>query len=98
MLGTTIFQCGVPKEWLNRSNNIKRPLQAKMVMAKVEAIKRTKNRRAELVQVYKEEKEWDTLPNDDDTVNEEDDDKGYEPENCGEPWKNYKGEKYFTNK
>ena len=42
-----------------------------MKMAKVEAIKRTKNRRAQLVQLYKE----DALPNDDDTVNE--DDSGY---------------------
>ena len=38
------------------------------------------------------------LPNNDDTVNEEDDDKGYESENCGESWKNYKDEKYITNK
>ena len=44
-------------------------------MAKVEAIKRTKIRRAELVQLYKEDKEWDAWPNKDDTVNKEDDDK-----------------------
>ena len=54
-------------------------------MAKVGAIKRTKNRRAELAQLYKEEKEWDALPNDDDT---EGDDSGCESENWGEPWKN----------
>ena len=51
-----------------------------MKMANVEPIKRTKIRRAELVQLYKEEKEWDALPNDDDTVNEED----YESKNWGE--------------
>ena len=69
-----------------------------MMMAKVEAIKRTKIRRAQLVQLYKENKEWDARPNDNDIVNEEDDEKGYESENCGEPWKYYKDEKYITNK
>ena len=64
-------------------------------MAKVEAIKRTKNRRAELVQAYKEDKEFNDRPNDDDI---EEDDSGYESENWGEPWKNYKDEKYITNK
>ena len=54
-------------------------------MANVEAIKRTKIRRAELVQLYKEDKEWDAQPNDDDTVNKEGDSKGYESENYGEP-------------
>ena len=54
-------------------------------MAKVEAIKR------------KEEKELDALPNNDDPINKEDD-SGYESENCGEPWKNYKDEKYIINK
>ena len=72
---------------------IERPFQAQMKMAKVEAMKWTKNRRFQFVQVYKEEKEWDTLPNDDDTVNEEDD-SAYESKNWGEPWKNYKDEKY----
>ena len=66
-----------------------------MKIAKVEAIKRTKNRRAELKQVYKEEKEWDALPDNDDT---EEDDSVYESENIGQPWKNYKDEKYVTNK
>ena len=47
-------------------------------MAKVEAIKRTKNQRAELMQLYKEDKELNAMPNDDDTINEEDDNKGYE--------------------
>ena len=65
------------------------------MMAKVAAMKRTKNWRAELVQEYIEEIEWDALPNDDDT---EEDDSGYESENWGEPWKNYKDEKYITNK
>ena len=50
------------------------------------------------MQLYKENKEWDTLLNDVDTVNKEDDDKVYESGNCGEPWKNYKDEKYITNK
>ena len=67
-------------------------------MTKDEVVKRTKNWRAELVQLYKENKEWDTLLNDVDTVNKEDDDKVYESGNCGEPWKNYKDEKYITNK
>ena len=40
-----------------------------MKMVKVEAIKRTKIWRAEVVQVYKEEKEWNALPNHDDSVN-----------------------------
>ena len=44
------------------------------------------------MQVYKEGKEWDVLPNDDDTVSEEDD-SGYESDNWGEPWKNYKDDK-----
>ena len=48
------------------------------------------------MQLYKEDKEWDAQPNDDDTVNEGDDDKGYESENCGELWKNYKDKKYIT--
>ena len=60
-------------------------------MTKVEVIKRTKNRRAELVQEYEEEKEQDALPNNDDT---EEDDSGYESENWGELWKNYNDEKY----
>ena len=55
LLGATILQCGVPNEWLNRSNNIERPFRAQMKMAKVEAIKRTKNRRAELVKLHEEE-------------------------------------------
>ena len=59
-------------------------------MVKVEAIKRTKNRRAELVQLYKEDQQWDARPNDDDTVNKEGDGKGYKSESCGQPWKNYK--------
>ena len=58
-------------------------------MAKVEAIKRTKNQRAEVVQVYKQDKEQDALPNNDGNVNKEDD-SGYESENWGEPWKNTK--------
>ena len=95
LLGAELLQQGVSKGWLNRSNNIERPFWAQMNMAtKVEAIK--KNRRAELLYLYIEDKEWDALPNDDDTFNEEDDE-GYEPENCGEPWKNYKDEKYVTN-
>ena len=65
-------------------------------MAKVEAIKRTKNQQVELVHLYKEDKEWDALPNDDDTVNKEDD-SGYESDNWGEPWKNYKDEKCIIN-
>ena len=64
-------------------------------MAKVEAIIRTKNQRAELMQVYKEEKECDALPNNDET---EKDDSGYESENWGESLKNYKDEKHITNK
>ena len=83
MPGADLLQNGVPKWWLNRSNHIECPFQAQMKMAKVEVIKRTKNWRAELVQIYKEEKEWDVLPNDDDTVNEEDDDKGHELESWG---------------
>ena len=42
-----------------------------MVTAKVETIKRAKNRRIELIKLYKEDKEWDALPNGDDTVNDE---------------------------
>ena len=68
-----------------------------MVMSKVEVIKRTKIRQAELVQLYKKDKECDGWPNNDDSVNKEDDDKGYESENCGEPLKNYKDEIYITN-
>ena len=49
------------------------------------------------MQLYKEDKEWIALPNDSDTVNEEDDDKAYESENWGESWKNYKDDKYITN-
>ena len=64
-------------------------------MAKVEAIKRTKNRRAELVQAYKEDKAFNDMPNDDDT---EEDDSSYESENWGEPWKNYEDEHYITDK
>ena len=81
MLGADQLQQGVPKEWLNRLNNMECPLRAEMVMSNVEAIKRIKNRRAKLVQEYKEEIEWDALP-----------------ENWVEPWKNYKDEKYITNK
>ena len=64
-------------------------------MVKVEAIKRTKKRQAKLAQEYKEEKEWDALPNDDDN---EEDGSGNKSENWGEPWINYKHEKYITNK
>ena len=93
MLGADLLQQGVPKEWLNRSTNIGRPFRAKMMMVKVEAIKRTKNLRVELVKLYKEDKEWDAQPNVDDTVNDEQDGMGYESENCSEPWTNYEDEK-----
>ena len=36
------------------------------------------------------------LCHDDDTVNEVNNDKGCESENYGEPWKNYKDEKYTS--
>ena len=68
-----------------------------LLMTNVEEIKRTKIRQTELVQLYKEDKEWDAQPNDDDTVNKEDDDKDYESKNCGEPWTNYRDEKFITN-
>ena len=93
MLGTTIFQCGVPNEWLNRSNNIERPFRAQMMLAKVEAIKRTKNRRAELVQAYKEDKAFNDMANDDDT---EEDDYSSESVYLGEEWVNYKIGDCFT--
>ena len=48
--------------------------------------------------LYKEDKEWDAQPNNDYTINDEDDDMGYESENCGEPRKNHEDEKYITNK
>ena len=32
---------------------------------------------------FKEDKEWDAQPNNDDTVNDEDDDMSRESENCG---------------
>ena len=48
--------------------------------------------------LYKEDKEWDTLPNNVNSVNKEDDDKGYASENCGKPWKNYEDETYIPNK
>ena len=89
-----VYKQGVPKEWLNRSTKIERPFQAKMMMAKVEAINRTKNRRVDLVKLYKEDKEWYAQPNNDDTVNNDDgDDMGYESENLGKPWKNYENKK-----
>ena len=69
-----------------------------MVVAEVEAIQRTKIKRAQLVQLYKEDKEWDTWPTDDEIVNKDNDDKGHESEDCGELWKNYKDEKYIINK
>ena len=50
------------------------------------------------MQLHNEDEERDTQPNNDDAVNKEDDNKGYESENCGEPWKNYEDEKYITNK
>ena len=60
------------------------------MLAKIDAIKRTKNPRAELVQAYKEDKEFNDRPNED---------SGYESEKCDEPWKNlYKDEKYITDK
>ena len=55
-----------------------------MVVAEVEAIQRTKIKRAQLVQLYKEDKEWDTWPTDDEIVNKDNDDKGHESEDCGE--------------
>ena len=83
LLGADLSQQGVPKELLNRSNNTERPFWVQKKMAKVEAIKRTQNWQADLVQVYKEEKEWDALLKNDDTVNKEGD-FGYESENWGE--------------
>ena len=56
-------------------------------MAKVEAIKRIKNRQAELMQAYKEDKAFNDMSNDDDT---EEDDSNYESVNLGEEWENYK--------
>ena len=64
-------------------------------MAKVEAIKRTKNQRAELVQAYKVDITLNDMPNDDDT---EEDDSSSESENLGEEWKNYKDINYITDK
>ena len=43
LLGTTLLQQGVPKEWLNRSNNVERSFRAKMLMTKVEENNITKN-------------------------------------------------------
>ena len=82
MLDPTLLQQGVPKEWLNRLNNIERPFRAQVMMAKIEAIKRTKNLRVELVQAYKTDKAFDERPNNDDT---EEDDFGYESVYLGEP-------------
>ena len=65
-------------------------------MAKVEVIKRTKNWRAELVQLFKKDKVLHALLNDNENLNK-DDDSGYESENWGEPWINFKHEKYITN-
>ena len=95
LLGTTLLQQGVPNEWLNRSNNMGRPFRAQMKMDKVEAILRIKNRRAELVQTYEEDKEFNDRANNDDT---EEDDSGYESGNWGEPWKNYEDVHYITDK
>ena len=67
MLGATLLQQGVPNEWLNRLNNIECPFRPQILMAKVEAIKRTKHRKAEHVQAYKEDKEFNDMPNNDDT-------------------------------
>ena len=64
-------------------------------MAKVEAIKRNKNRRAELVQAYKADKAFNDMPNNDDT---EEDDSSYESENWSEEWENYKDINYITDK
>ena len=47
------------------------------------------------MQLYKEDKVFDARSDDDDT---EEDDSGYESENIGEPWTNYKDEKYITDK
>ena len=55
------------------------------MIAKVEAIKRAKNRCVGLLKVYKEDKEWDAQPNDDDAVNDVNSDMGFESENCGGP-------------
>ena len=49
LLGTELLQQGL--------NNIQRSFWAKMTMAKVEAIQRTKDQWAVLVQLYKEDKE-----------------------------------------
>ena len=54
-------------------------------MAKADAIEKTKNQRIELVKLYKEDKEWGAQPNNDDTVNDEDDNMGYESENLMKP-------------
>ena len=67
-------------------------------MAKVLAMKRTKNRCNELIKLYKDNKEKDTLPNNDDPVNDEDDDAGFESDNWIVPQKNYEDKKYITNK
>ena len=43
-----------------------------------------------MVRLYKEDKELNAWSNDDDS--------GYESENWGKPWKNYRDEKYTTDK
>ena len=52
-------------------------------MAKVEAIKRSKIRWAELVLLYKEDKEWDAQSKNDDRVNGENADMDKKSKNCG---------------
>ena len=37
------------------------------------------------MKLHKEDKEWEAHSNNDDTINDEDDDMGYESENCGQP-------------
>ena len=47
-----------------------------------------------MVQLYKEDKELNARPNNDDT---EENDSGFESDNWNEPWKHYEDEKYITN-
>ena len=48
------------------------------------------------MKVYKEEKEWDAQPKDDDMVNDENAYMGYESENCGEPCENHEDEIHIS--
>ena len=87
MLSTELLQKGVCKEWSNCLINIERAYKAKMIMEKVEAIQKTKNRCNERDTEHRENQKCLVQPNSD-NIGDKGSEESITSEDWGGPWKN----------